>query len=490
MIRPRPVLIGAAAFLGLGALAAAELQVVGVEPAPRSLRAPRNGAIVIDFDRPVRTSSVVAQRTFWAFGRWSGTVTGTISFSRGRRRMTLRPDRVFSGGENVSVFLSHDIRAVDGSFLRPGGYSFQFWTMARRAPMRFVEVQRMTPRFTPSVLARAYGGVASDLDGDRFLDLAIVNEDTGELAVFLNRADRSGAFHPPLPPVPGIGRFPSPSEPSDFDRDGIVDIAVVGLSGVAVLLGHGDGTFAVTQIVDIGGLGRGVAVLDADGDGDVDVAATSHTGRKLALLVNDGAGFFAPPVFFEGSGPGEYALAAADMNEDGMLDLIVGDRLATRIFVHGGHGDATFDELEARAAGGAVWMLVPGDVNGDGHEDVVTVNSESDTSGVLLGDGTGQLRAPRRYPAPVFPLATDLGDLDGDGDLDWLVSRFGGGWSLLENDGRGRFSPRQSWAATQAGSCALLFDIDNDRDLDLALVDELEDEIIVLKNDPSGPEPG
>ncbi len=67
-----------------------------------------------------------------------------------------------------------------------------------------------------------------------------------------------------------------------------------------------------------------------------------------------------------------------------------------------------------------------------------------------------------------------------------MVSRFYGGWSLFANDGAGGFFLQQTFEATGAGSCSLLLDVDNDRDLDLALIDELADEVIVLLNDPTG----
>ena len=73
--------------------------------------------------------------------------------------------------------------------------------------------------------------------------------------------------------------------------------------------------------------------------------------------------------------------------------------------------------------------------------------------------------------------------MDGDGDLDWVTSSFGGDWWLFANNGAGSFAFAQEFNAPQAASCALMVDIDNDRDLDLALIDELADVVILMKND-------
>ena len=106
---------------------------------------------------------------------------------------------------------------------------------------------------------------------------------------------------------------------------------------------------------------------------------------------------------------------------------------------------------------------------------------------MLFGDGLGGLSTPDTYNTDLFSLATDLGDIDGDGDLDWIASSFDGDWWLFVNDGAGNFTFDQDFLATQAASCALMVDFDNDGDLDLVLIDEEEDEVILLQNDGIGP---
>ena len=471
----------------LPALAGGQLTVTSVEPSGQETSAPRGGAITVHFDRPVVPASVTAMSSFWAFGRWSGTVSGTFSFSNGDQSVTLTPDQPLSAGERVMVILSHDIQATDGSFLRDGGYSFQYWTAAAPAGLDFEKVGRMTTRTTPGESSRAYGGIASDVDGDDWLDITIINEDTADLRVFLNQADGSGTFGAFLVPTVAVGSQASPSEPSDFDRDGRVDFCVANISvaTVSVVLGNGDGTFQPQQSIGVGGSPRGIAVLDADGDGDTDIAVTSFKASKITLLLNDGNGSFTNDSSFGTGTAGEWALVAADMNEDGILDLVAGGRSSQRAYVYLGNGDGTFTAGMDQSLGGAVWMLASGDVNGDGHEDLVAANSTTNNGAVLLGDGSGALAAAVTHSTDPFALATDLGDLDGDGDLDWTISSFGGDWSLFENNGSGAFAFHQEFDAPQAASCSLLMDIDNDDDLDLALIDELEDEIILLRNFPA-----
>ncbi|MDX1390323.1 MAG: FG-GAP-like repeat-containing protein, partial [Acidobacteriota bacterium] len=404
-----------------------ELEVVAVEPPARSLAASVNTPVVIHFDRPVLPASIDSG-SVRVFGRWSGAVSGDYVVSGDGQTLTIEPDRSFSAGESVMVVLSHDLEGADGSTLRGGGYSFQFWTRARAATVSFNEIGRLSTRVLPSQPSQAYGGIASDLDGDRWLDITIVNEITADLRVFMNRADGTGMLFDFIQPTFPVGDRASPSEPSDFNGDGIVDICVANIDAdtVSILLGNGDGTFGPQQLIAVGDAPRGIAVLDVDGDGDTDVVNTNSGAGSgalnMSLMINDGSGVFGAPIFFKAGVAGPWALAAADMDEDGLLDLIVGARDAQLINVLGSRGDGTFQLLGSQAAGGQVWMLVYGDVDGDGHEDVAGINSFDNNGAILIGDGSGQLDPPQTYPTDPFVLASDLADLDGDGDLDWITS--------------------------------------------------------------------
>jgi hypothetical protein len=457
--------------------AADALAVLRMVPAARSVAADPAAPVVLHFDRPVRRDSVVLDRTVHVFGRWSGTAAADLAFSDGDRAVAIVPRRRFSAGEVVTVLVGRGVVGTDGTPVREAGWSAQFWTRTLRPSAAWAETQRFSTRTGGFALSRAYGGVATDLDGDGQLDITIVNEDSADLAVFMNRG---GSFVGSTARY-AVGTRASPSESGDFDRDGRTDIAVanIGAGTVSVWRGRGDGTYGEPQTIAVGTTPRGIAGLDVDGDADLDLAVANVGANDVAILTNDG-GRFAVTSRVDTGAAGEWAIGATDLDEDGVLDLVVGASTDRRVVGLRNLGGGRFSPMPAQEAGGAPWQVATGDLDGDGHDDVALANGRSNTASVLRGDGRGGFGPPLMAGVDPFVLASDLGDLDGDGDLDWVTSSYDGDWRVFENLGAGVFRPGVEVTPTSTASCALLFDADGDGDLDVALIDEEADEVVIL----------
>jgi len=477
--------LGPALVLTLGGSALSQgpdLTVTATSP-PRNAFAPRDTTVTVTFDRALDPSSLTSE-TFRVFGRASGAARGLRSLSADGKSATLEPERPFSAGEAVCVNLSRDLRGADGSSLRAGGFACSFTIRALPSSGQFDEIAVMSNRARPDEQTRIYGALAADLNDDGYVDLTTVNEVSADLRVFLNRADGSGLFHDYLPPVQ-IGVEASPSESADFDNDGHTDAcaAATQSESVWIVLGNGDGTFRSSSEVVVGGVPHGIAVLDIDGDGDVDIANARNEAGDVALLANDGAGSFSPPVSLDGGVVGEYGLAAGDMNEDGLADIVVAGRDGQRIRSLLARGDGTFTAAPDQDSGGRTWVVVLGDIDLDGRLDATAANSGSGNGAALLGNGDGTFDAPVLAEVGYHTPSTDLGDLDGDGDLDWVLSSFGGGfWRVLRNDGAGSFTFERDIEAPANPSCAVLHDSDGDGDVDMALSDEIADVFVLLRN--------
>ncbi|MET0591300.1 MAG: FG-GAP-like repeat-containing protein, partial [Polyangiaceae bacterium] len=317
------------------------LTVVTVEPTARRIVAPVNAPIVINFDRPVNRTSVT-NKSLWAYGRWGGPVRPSMfTFSNSDKTVSFTPPRNWPAGDRVTVVLSHDLAGADGSKLRTEGYSFQYSTATKAANQMYTEITpRLTSRTTAGTPTRTYGGSVADLNNDGFLDLLTINEDSADMRIFMNKGDGTGTYNAFVQPPTKVGNRASPSETTDFNGDGIVDIVVANLNDdtLSILFGNNNGTFTTSQTPAVAGQPRGVVVIDVDGDGDIDIVNTNADGDNMSLLINDGTGKFPTVagdggpngiIFFD-SGLGmatarqEFGLFAGDMNEDGILDIVVG----------------------------------------------------------------------------------------------------------------------------------------------------------------------
>ena len=84
------------------------------------------------------------------------------------------------------------------------------------------------------------------------------------------------------------------------------------------------------------------------------------------------------------------------------------------------------------------------DVNGDGVPDIVTSNRDDNTVSVLLGNGDGTFRPRHDFPTGKTPRAVAVGDFNGDGKLDIVTANEGDNTaSVLLGNGDGTFSAGQ-----------------------------------------------
>lgn len=458
------------------------LEIVSHSPSRNALAVPANAAVEIVFDRAVNPGSFSATPfRFHAYGERTGPVAGALVFLDGNTRARFMPSSPLKPGERVWVTMSKSVAGADASTLGTKGYAWQFWVRAAAATATFTQVDILDTT-EPGISPRPYGGQACDFNRDGAVDICMVNEDTSDLRVFLNNPAMPGQFAPFVQPVAPTGPVPSPNESSDFNGDGFADMCTANTASsvVSVLFGNGDGTFQPRTDYLCGSGPHGIAVADLDGDGDIDIATANTNSGNVSVLRNNGAGAFGPPAFFDGGGSGEWAINAADMNNDGVADLVVGANSSGHITVFLNDGSGAFTPGAALGTGLAYWMIVCSELNGDGNLDVTCGASFS--GGVIhMGNGAGGLGAPDVHNAAGM-IATDTGDLDGDGDLDWVLSSFQAGqWYMLRNNA-GDFTLEQIIPATSNPSCALILDFNEDGALDLALSDEISDEVFLLQN--------
>jgi hypothetical protein len=298
-----------------------------------------------------------------------------------------------------------------------------------------------------------------DYNGDGKLDVvaADFNELGPNVTVFLGNGD--GGFSALAPTSPELESNTLGVVSGDFNSDGKADLLVIGQdandgSVVSFLAGNGDGTFqsAMLSSVPDAYLDGSAVVGDFNGDGKLDIALGTEvqSPHSVAVLLGTGDGTF-DPVYLDVPDPGAgeeapgFAIASADLNGDGLSDLIVLTNLGVSVFLgqaNGGFNPVPVGPFGEQESVGVATLAV-GDLNGDGKPDVAI----DDPSGVelLFGQGDGTFSAPVALPIPAQLQATyELGaiaisDLNGDGDNDIVLSTENG-VAVFDGHGDGTFS--------------------------------------------------
>jgi hypothetical protein len=203
-----------------------------------------------------------------------------------------------------------------------------------------------------------------------------------------------------------------------------------------------------------------VVIQDLNGDGKPDLAFANswddwqvqvgdhYEGMgSVSIRLNRGDGTFQPRRDYL-AGPGSVAVAAGDLNGDGVPDLATAnsgsENDAGSVSVLLGRGDGSFLPKHDYPAGDEADSVAVGDVNGDHKPDVLSTGGK--TVSVFLNSGNGGLQPKVDYPLGKYASTLALVDVDGDGHLD-VVAAAGKGVSVLRNAGNGTFEAPKSYAS-------------------------------------------
>lgn len=267
---------------------------------------------------------------------------------------------------------------------------------------------------------------------------------------------------------------------ADIDGDGKIDIISMdqGSDSINWYRNIGGG-FAPPDSVGPLEEGRDIAVGDIDGDGDMDIigsrANTSSSTVNLFIYKNlDGNGNFGPPIPIATPNTlGGRTIKIVDIDGDGKNDILAGtgddDTLA---WYRNLDGNGTFDTgniIISNYVNG--YGIDVGDIDGDGDLDIVagTLNYNIMSWFENL-DGAGTFGPPKEIGSSgMAVLSVFLADMDGDGDLDVIGSEFEeGGLYWWENlDGQGNFGLERIIEPSLLITWIYPVDLDNDGDTDV-----------------------
>ena len=272
---------------------------------------------------------------------------------------------------------------------------------------------------------RSYSGHLVDLDGDGDLDVVISNDDPDPKLVYLN--DGTGHFRPG----------------SNYGRPEWST--------------------------------RNATIADLNADGRPDIVVANRTGAKPGanyICFNQGQGQFTADCQ-KFSGESATTITAADLTGDGLTDLVVPNRDGGQSHVYVNAGKGVFPASARVPFGPAtahIRMSAAADLNGDGRQDLVTIDEKTGVA-VYFGEAGNRLSAP----VPIglgdqSPYALALGDLDGNGTTDLVVGYIQARPAVFFNDGSGRtFTPVLFGDAKGTAYGLAIGDVDKDGVLDIAV---------------------
>ncbi len=428
-----------------------ELQVLATTPAANSTTLGLADQLTIRFNGAIDPATIAGNVRVVGDERGEYSFTTTIS----DQTLTLIPDDSFFPGEGITLTLSSGLRgALDESFLQP--LVFQFVVEAPTGEGVFTDsLQRLGDDMERSAPA-AFG----DFNDDGHVDVLIT-----KFAKIVN-----GALEPSISRIwfnDGFGMFTdsgqeisgqdsggplidaNPGRPSlgDVDSDGDLDFV---LRNREIWLNDGNGVFRVSDML-MPAVSRSIEarLLDLDGDGDLDYVNVLRAG--MAIAINDGAGNFTNDptkvADVEFVGVSFQGATFGDVNGDNTIDIVVRNyKSAFRVWLNDGAG-RFYDSNAVFGNGRLSGPLELGDLDGDGDLDLFAPSrvfgAAVGVGFVFFNDGNGVFTdSGQIYPDILRFRDLELADFDGDGDLDALVNQWGteDESAIFENDGSGIFT--------------------------------------------------
>jgi len=424
MKRTLPVvfLLGVVPMLGRGQAPV----LLSTVPGANSLSGPRTGPLSLLFSQPVANPTAIRVSSNMRKGLRPGTFSGV-----GTRQVAFQPSQPFAPGERVSL-------TVPAAVSSPGRV-VEFRAAAGRGAATF------SPPVTiaPGPMASPESVAAADVDNDGDMDLLVAEYQSTGVTICLN--DGTGQFTPRPNRVVTVNQ-PEKIKLADFNGDGALDLLsyVTNNSPEVVLnLGDGQGGFQGRTSLLRPNFHHSVATGDfnADGLADVVVASPSVSGTGLGtlhFLPGTSSGVM-PQASTSPLTLGYDGLDAADMDGDGDLDLLLVTSNELSISLNDGTGQFTAGASVSINSGART--VTTGDFTGDGFPDVVCSNQLSANLSLVPGDGSGGLLPRRNVAALSRTGILNSADMDGDLDLDLLVTNDRGITQVLLNNGAGQFSP-------------------------------------------------
>ncbi|GAB0104752.1 hypothetical protein JMUB6875_37270 [Nocardia sp. JMUB6875] len=322
------------------------------------------------------------------------------------------------------------------------------------------------------------GTVSADFDGDGNPD--IVAADFQGDGPILMKGKGDGTFAPGTR-VGSVGNGYGAITAGDLNGDGKPDVIAQAWTQVVVFLNNGNGTFKVGQkSTTVEGAQQEVLVADVNGDGKTDVLSLLPIGVQTWLGNGDGT-LKAGAVTTFGGTPGTFTLGK--FHAGAKVDMAINNDVTQQVEVFFGNGDGSFTRKGSSTSGLITEDVRAADFDGDGIDDVVTADSFSFSTTVLVSDGQGGFKKTNRVNlSGLGPTSIAVGDFNHDGKADAAMSAvLNSKMVIFTGNGDGTLTKTGEVAVTTQPQTPVVADYNKDGKPDIAVAGDAN-EVSFLKN--------
>jgi hypothetical protein len=258
----------------------------------------------------------------------------------------------------------------------------------------------------------------------------------------------------------------------DFNGDGYADIAVVNSrdNTVSVLMNDTHGGLASQAVYNVGAFPQALVVADVNEDGAPDIIVANTSGNSLSILLNKnlGDGTFFPATVAIPTGNAPQAVAVGDLNNDGHLDIVTANTIDNTISLYTNDGAAHYTLWKIIQVGSSPRAIVVADFNNDGASDIAVLNGGSGSI-TLLTNSHGTFTAST-FAAGSAPVAMTANDFNHDGFMDLVIANGGpNSLSIVLNNCSGGFTPASTVSLYNKPTALYSGDMNGDGAADLAV---------------------
>ena len=351
-------------------------------------------------------------------------------------------------------------------------------------------------RYTTGYGSIPIGIAATDFDGDKHLEIIVALLGTGDIAV-LTEYD-AAEFDQQTRYTTGSAPQPFSVTTGDVNNDNRSDIVVAnsGLDNLGILLGLGNNSFGMPMTYPIGSdsYPQYVITCDINKDNQLDIVSVNSKANSISVIIGHGNGTFEDQrLYLTGDGSNPYAVAAADLNNDSRLDLVIANEGTDSIGILFGFDYTSFQQqgIYSNMDSLGTTGLIVLDLNNDTFLDIAAVFANTNILGILFGYGNGSFAEMISYSTENNSIPSDLtaGDLNNDNYLDIVISSVGtSSVGVFLGSIGGKFKDIMTYS-TGNDSSPLKVDVgdfNNDNWLDIVVVNYNDDNVGILLGHGNG----